>query len=626
MQLEFYPLIALLAIIGFYISGSIIAKISDSIFSSDFSRSTLFIKLFLGVYMTIPIYAIFKNLGNTSLLGVFVGMMVFLFLSKKKNHSYKHVSLDKKYYLGAIILILFSVLWECIFFIKVNGNYRLPHYDLSFYGYISQYIGMNNSENVSGYINLLPNISVNSFALYHYFEFWTTNLFVQFGLNAASAHLLITLPIFYSLILLGLIDLLSIKNPVFIILIFFATSGILLINTHSELILPILDLNANIIRSPFSSFTRKIAPVIPLVILSFIYLKERKYTFAIVISGLIPCINVIYIPFVFGGWGIFMLIKRFPIKALVYNGFLLVIPFGILSSLFLYHLFFHHSFSDKNTFLIDQESTFSVMTGIKYILGHLRLVIIYLPIILLLIIYRKKAFHNSSDLIIYSVAGFIASVGLGFILTGKHNAAQLSTVAGLSIISILIAYLLSNLYRGSEKTPLAIPLFLIAIGSISLFNNFIINFNQNSVNNNYSKSFIKTFIAKTNQKSSLGFYLKKDIDYEGYYGKQINIDFKGFPILYAKDTFYTISLDPIFKDKSEIKPYEFGYLLTSPLHKKKLYFPEKTDSTLIEEVLLEYNITWGLVSKDKPLPNWIVQRKHQVIIDSNTGDQLIILE
>lgn len=621
MPVEFYPVIALIAILVFFAAGSIIAKVSDAIFSSEFSNSSIFIKLFLGVYTVVPLYAVIKNCFDTSLLGVLAGMVLFLVLSKNGNNPYLSISDNKKYYSLAGVLVVFSVIWECIYFVKTNGNFRLPHYDISYYGYLSQYVGVNNSENAYGYVNLLNGITVSSFNLYHFFEFWTTNIFTQLGLNSSTAHILITQPIFYSLILLGLVDLLSVRNPVYLILIVFAASGFLLLNTNSELIIPVSDLKANIIRSPFSSFTRKVAPVLPVIILSFIYLKQQKYTLAICISGMIACINVIYIPFVLGGWGVFMLVKRFSIKSIVYNGLILSMPLILLTALFAYHLFT----SSKDVLLFESESSFSVMTGVKYILGHTRLVIIFLPVIVLLFLFRKAAFRNVGDIVIYTVGGFIAAVALGFLMAGNHNAAQLSNVAGLSVVSILIMYLLSNLVNDEKRS--AITFYSIAIlGAIALFNNFIINFNQNRVNPNYSAEFVKEFNQLTQNRSSLGFYLKEDSKYEGPYGKQVNVDFKGFPLLYTQDTFYTVSLDPIFKDISEVKSHEFGYLKTSPLHRKKLEFPEKSDSVLIQEVLTENHITWGIVSENKELPVWISERQHQIIKDSNTGDKLIILE
>lgn len=620
MHLESYPFIAVAAIFCFYLAGTLIGKAADYLFSSDFSNNSVFIRLFLGVYTIVPVYAVIKNKANTSLLGLLIGMLIFLYLSKKGNNSYQILPTDKKYYLSALILVLFSVLWECIFFLKANGNYRLPHYDVSYYGYISQYVGINLTENAWGYLNLLPEISPQPFALYHYFEFWTTNIFTQFGLNAAATHLLITQPIFYSLILLGLADLLSIRNPIYIILIAFATSGFIILNISSDAVVPVLDLKSNLIRSPFSSFTRKIAPVLPVIILSFIYLKEKKTELAILISGLAACINVIYIPFVAGGWGIYLLIKRYPVKSLIYHGALLSVPLGILTVQFILNTLL----SERESIIYEKESAFTVMAGIKYIIGHFRLVIIYIPVTVLLFIYRKDALQNSKDILLITTAGVLSGIGLGFLLAGNHNSAQLSYVAGLSVISVALAYLLGTLVSQNKKSIVFIA--VIFLGVVALFNNFIINLNQYKSNPNYSEEFIRSFQYHTQGQNTLGFYLKEDDKYKGPYGKQVNVDFKGFPLLYTQKNVYTISLDPIFSDISELKSYEMTYLVNSPLHKRKLLNPEKSDSVLIEETLRDYHISWGLVSEKKELPQWITQRAYTEIIDSNTGDKLIIFE
>lgn len=514
-------LILIFKLYGCLISSFLLIYIVTSIFLDSKKNSTFNIML-VGVVIFPTIYAVIVSRGVSVLsILLIITLISFLFYRKVKIRiRFSNIN-PKPIIIGIVFLTGIYIIHLFYFYNFIEGINYIIKSDYEYYSRLASYLRDTGIENINIELFLSESKSV---VPYHYIEMWFT-AFVSdfFKIHSQYALMLIVIPILYSVIFFGGVDIIRIiKNKLGIKknIIDYLIGLFILITSTAGFLYPnyIPFLKSDVWSMQVHGYHKLIYVYAIFIAILINFLKKDYKLVSLLVSILIVCqVNVA--PAILVSYTLFFVyqlkLRRISMKSFIEN---ISLP---MITLVLFGLFYkiyggQDNVSLEKSEIINQFNNFSNIRIAINIIGKtfIQILIISLPFFILFFYYRKRLKkYIEKDFFYFLIFLNIGSLLSWVLFNQMHDSVQLWGNLFL-VFSNITVFTLSFLVYYSSKNNLtkAIVVLLILIVSI-------VNYSKNKDVKTkvlHTKQDVKSVFAKKDFKVV---FIKEKEDYTSYFLK-----------------------------------------------------------------------------------------------------------
>jgi len=639
-------LIIILTITTSYYIGSIIIYLSKCKLNEDEFYAT-FLKVIIGIITGTFLFAVFKSNGNTILWAFPLIGLFYIFDNKKDILNLKNGNSDifkfnktKLYSLSTILVIAIGYfILQGYFFYHVPFN-NIQDQDQPFYTLLSQFLNLTGTESTTFSID--P-INLNNAATpYHYFEMWFSAIFISLGANSLETYTIISYVIFSSLASYGLLIIARHYTKNIIILL------ISIISIYYTKLIPFDAILGVWIPQIGNSMYNLKTIVVMIFYIWFVLLILKKNKYYRLIVLFIPIINILTAPSVFISLFLTHIVLWYRNKRKTYQSFLYsIVPMLTLSAFFLF--FYTIQPNPENNIIslniISEWISNNTLVIIKCIIllsiSFLLITSFWIfPIIVFSFSKKKsflfKQFTENRVLFEYYIILFFTSSTI-WLLTDPIKDSYQFYMIPMQIIPIINFLLLLFLLKFIEHYKSMKKLAIIYVSIISITNLYLcVTENYRSFSTvNYSEEYVKQcqLSLNPNKPYHIGAKITKFDWDEEFYGEN-STKLKTSPFIpFTTNNIYTISLNslecPYYKYSKKNENYYKPIIKNNPFSKYANSYISEHGKTSLDKLQYEFiksnNIDFIIFEKGTKIPAIIKSNIAKIYIDSNTGEQFIII-
>lgn len=635
-----YTVFFFIALNLIYLSGHLIT--SFFIFSDKLNNHLLFFKLILGILPFILISALLYTHGNSIILGFFIPFFFLIKINPPTSFHWRNIPIKEIIKLNILTIPILII--QYLLFSQI-GKWTLLPIDVNNYSEIIYHMKAG-FESKYGALNSLYPSNVPQRTPYHYPELWLTLSFhtIFSHLKIGYTLIFITYPILVSIYLVGIVSLFNkFRWHIQVILgIFFLFIGILDIRSLRELFQAghLLTSNTVIFENigfffnilPFSYHGQKHLTFYIIALLFFILLKKSTPKIAYLILAFTPLINIGLLPGILGGLTIIILINYLKNKRL-FSGLKSIFP------LVLVILFVLIYYKTNGGYDIEKQTSINTMTSRLNLKGELIKIVlklcyttIWLAIIygayMILIIKNKTIILENKKIIYFTIACLITGICTRPVIEGFNSAQFLTYLLPLVNLSIIIL-LIETIESKSKWVVLGVITFTVLIASVNWNKTYFNCTTRREININklQEKTFSRQVITllSTYKEPKIA-YLLNDQDVKniqpgywyGYYPCE-------FVLTYDYFNLYSLNY-PYYKyPKNSLSSRYTNWNHQIYLLKNRKLNATQFDNHL-KNFIENYQIKIIILKSNSTLPKKLTEKIKRRIIDSISGDQLIILK
>jgi len=630
----------LLALLICYSSGKIIASFFE-IKGNFFFR--LFVTYIFGITSIVLFYSIIKAHGRTVnvLLIPIIGYLLYYFrtsFTKKPKFDKNEILLE---FAWSLLPFLFVFLYQSWFYFDLKKNeLKILWSDYYAYSYFIDVLKVKGIENYqlarmflsdNKYIGMMP---------YHYSELWLNAFFsITLSNNSINCYYFTVFPILVTIFQIGICSLFvnKINNKVLglsiSVLMLFVTglSFPFFNNNYQSLIFS----NAHILG--YSSL--KLTWIFIFVLLAVIIFHKDNVVSFIIFSS-IPFFSSSFLPAIWGGMLLFLLMKFFILFPKIDRKYFLL--FIYVSLLLCIYTIFYHFFSDNsiNTFLINVVNknpfmqflhkginmhTIKIFIGNfcsftpPYPLSNFSFILYLSPFVALLIpVVLKRNIELWGLCFCFYIGGLFASILFYGMLDSNQFSTNLISILIILIIVGLI-YMIDNYSQHKLSILILIPLLLysIFIGKYSpKYNEQLVKKEDNSFLKNVSNCI-------TEQTVVVCVFFNKDkynkLENKFYWWAAYN-DFKLLSQYSKSNLIFVIGNPELYLTNKVMSTNDsLVYFNYSPIN----VWRANGKSFTLQSYIRKYNIKYFCFQPQVDIPSFIKQNIDTVISSSKTGCSFI---
>ena len=619
-----------------------------------------FTKVSIGLVLFTVFFATYFSNGHSILVLFFLILMFFinekqLIIKRSVARNLFRVPNRKKliFFLTSIIIpgVVFFA-WEALFNFKGGDfNFVVAPRDYHHYSNISEALSITGQENTFGLKNIILK-DYHGVTPYHYFEIWFANaignLFGTFNIVSLMA---IVYPLLYWVSYLGFCAMWEtfsqVERTQKVMSFLFIGLGGLCLEAYSSI--PYIGGGSFITINPIETFSRKYIIYYLFVIASWLFFHYKKNTTAIISILCLPIIFIGSLPAVLSGVIIFIILA-FSLKKITNKEAIRMLLYIFLVSI---SIGLFYVLNSKPSISLDNfEAIFSIETwgNIKtyktltniYILTTVQYVFYFLPFIILISIFYKRLFKgffnlkSKTILFFFIVVMYFSSLSSWAFLHLLGNANQFFSNGVAIILNVWIIGLLINIYFKLERKRQWV--YLLAIIFI-IFPNIIYslkhNFREQYESDQYLNEITK-LIDHVNSDNVLGgiYFSKEETD---QLTERMNKALHIFPLAhytnYANKTVdvQNLSVFDIPPLKNKLNESRFSRNVEmEPFY--RFVQKQKTQSQFLNieksqlDFINQFNLKFLIFRKDVKIPKMINEMAQQIILDSKSGDQFVLLK
>lgn len=635
-----------------YIIGTVLHKVFITSVFSQYKR--IFIKILLGVLFQISIFAIIKTGFVTINVGIL--LLAFLFLLRNKfkiNLEIKDFKMElsdlKKLGFVLPILLLFFA-WR--YYTLYSTETLSP-----------VVINMDSLKHVirAGFLvqTGIESVNVNYLILptgvdpYHYFEAWTIGYFgVIFSENYWVAEQIIVFPLVSTIIVLGFWGIIERWNPKWYV--YLISIGIVV---ATGLYFPFIEqfkyfqftggfsINAF---DEWKGFTVSFAYLVILLFLNLLFSKTKAST-AVLSLLLLPIISITLAPGILIISTTLLLLMFLFRKKLDYNIKItdLLIPFVIAIFIFVFYKIFEPQtvYISKPNALVGVKKLLSIVTLKTYIIIFIEKVfqsiILFAPYLFILImlfvkrsvklkvLFKKKEFHVLSFIVI---AGSLIAFSLWMLFYGSFGSSQflfytITPFVNVLAFLVLIYSIIKFETRFLRSLSIVLSIALIFGFSIRTYN--IYKDGRERYFDKYSVEYINAVCQELSKLDRpFGLKIENPSEFEKFNDTHHLVG-NFLPGSFNNSNLVSLTLGEMYLDDNYpskeaemlIPKAPFSSYCKDLMNKNKFIDFEQS----VQSFINEFNIKIVFVSPNTIVPNYIEKLKLKEIVDSNTGERMIVL-
>lgn len=588
--------------------------------------NSIFSKLALGIISIITIYAVLITKGKSIFsLGIIL-TAVYLLLSKMHLNTNEFIrnfrKLNPQLYIGLLIPLVFFVIQFSLFYDFTNLEHKLINPDYAFYSRLAVFLREFGVENTT--ISYFGNIP-NGVLPYHYAEIWFASFVGDLlGVHNQQALNLITYAVFYSVIYFGAIDLIRVvKNQLKLpsntsdyflgFLILFIGFWAFLYPTNIQ----VLQMDVWVIKL---TELNKLVFIYLLAIPILISIINKKFFQVSFLVSLLVIGYVSVAPSVFLTIGLYFLSLYF-LKHINFRKLLTLFLPLIITVLYFY--FFYSFFGVKSNVTLESGEFLQQFYDLKYyktmvnVFGKMtiQIMIVSFPIMLILILNRRKISSNYNPILIFVSLLVFMSLAIWAVLWKMHDSVQLYSNVSNPFINLLLFILIINIIlKVSNIWRLVLISIIVVAGSIDLINN------KSKDSYTLVDKELQEKVEKLSANSTFA-YFKQSSDYttrfnkvESVYSGQLRNLMRGV------DNFKAVCLTPHLIPISE--EVESNFVKSLPFYKytDSLQNVQEISVEECQVVFLEkYKVDYVLMNNERALPEYLMKEYHHKPIFSLDG-------
>ena len=597
-----------------------------------------FIRQLTVLSVIISLFAVLITKGKTVFL-VFIFAFIYLLFKKKLSFKLPKEINKSNFKFFLLIIPIISIQFLLQFDISSLTPY-IPSSDITQYASYAWSMVEFGSENKYETLNKLYPHLFSGIGPYHYYEIWFTSVL---GFLSKESYVfilqLIVYPYLIWLFILGIASVfeeyyskVSLKHYFLCFLLLFI--GPVYFSVYQFVFNDGDFLTSTVFTVPgfvkqtlcFSYFGQKHLPVYIFGILSFLFLIKKQYSNFILSGLLISICSFGTLPGVFGALGVLYLIKRelrtksnFIIFCLIGLTFIVIIG--------LFKLNINHEISQKTFYYNDFLKYLNFKGEIvrfttKLIVPFIWFLVLYLPYVGLIFIYRNSIFNTKELKWLYLLSGFFFIFGALFItmVQGLNSDQFITNLMPLFNVIIIIT-LIHLFYNLKSKILFSIVVLLtVVINTIFIINYFSSNVNkQDKLFDLAVVKSVKSELKSNKSKPIIAYLLsEKDINerppvnwYGVKPGKMFTLDnyFNLININYPYMKYLRNTSSIAFSPDNQMR-YFLHYKMVSPMSMGKYQV----------EFLLKNNIKWIFCTDSLSLPKVITPFISKTFFDSISGE------